>query len=185
MKSAGTALARSHCARAFGNETAGLQCENFGNAPPCASGEGRFFHLPFVQGDRTFKGMYAQCYGRPRDEDWPFLYDPWARSGPRTRTVTEVDQLLGDRTITFVGASDTAHVDNWIQCHLARAGLRKPKGCRWRHWGWAVLEADNCECKAGWGELIGCTSGPTEGYSVDAMLCAVDPHTESADPDAA
>ena len=62
--------------------------------------------------------------------------------------MSDVDAVLGERTITFVGASDTAHTENWVQCHLARAGLLQPKGCRWKHWGWATLHQDNCQCEA-------------------------------------
>lgn len=157
--------------------------QGYGAAPPCLGGDGLFFHAPHTGLDgRKIRGRYAQCHGRPRDEDWPFLHDPWARSlGRRTRTASEVDHLLGDRIVTFVGASDTAHFENWVQCHLARAGLRDSKGCRWRHWGWAVLGQDNCQCTADNDStdsadstqgLIGCSTNATEGYSLDAMLCA-------------
>uniref|UniRef100_A0A7S0E836 Uncharacterized protein n=1 Tax=Phaeocystis antarctica TaxID=33657 RepID=A0A7S0E836_9EUKA len=176
-----TAAARAQCTHAFPNGTNGLQCQSFGSTPPCVGGDGKFFATPFTGLHRrsglhgSIRGRYAQCYGRPRDEDWPFLHDPWARSGPQTRTVSDLDAVLGDRVITFVGASDTAHTMQWINCHLARVGLLQPKGCRWKHWGWAKLSEDNCQCEADTpGGMIGCSAAATQGYSLETMLNASD-----------
>jgi hypothetical protein len=43
-----TAAARAQCTQAFPSGATGLQCQNFGATPPCAAGDGMFFHQQFT-----------------------------------------------------------------------------------------------------------------------------------------
>jgi len=144
--------ARHTCARGISNTTAGIRCEQFGKVPPCINGGGRFFDVPLSEvpleppGTKRPAGTtsppehrrLAQCYARKRDEDWWMSYDPHARL-TRTRSVSDVARLLGERVVTLVGASDVAHLLRAVECHLARHELHDATSCRWRQWGWANL----------------------------------------------
>ena len=66
------AAARAQCTSAFPNGTTGLQCQSFGAAPPCLTGDGKFFHQPFTglnRPDVRFRASqsppYSMIFPRP------------------------------------------------------------------------------------------------------------------------
>ena len=179
--------ARRSCARGVSNSTVGIRCEPFGVVPPCISGGGKFFDVPLSEVMLEPPGVprravlplkhrrLAQCYARKRNEDWWMSHDPHALPiSTRTRSAADVNRLLGDRVVTLVGASDVEHLLRAIECHLARHDLHEATACRWKRWGWASLERDNCACQSQPAATIACTANASAGYSLEAMLNATD-----------
>ena len=189
----GVLEARASCAR-LSNTTKGIRCEPFGLTPPCIGGDGKFFDVSLdsvplappqarvplqahvrTHGRRSGYSHLAQCRARKRDEDWWMAYDPYAKaSRSHTRSVADVDSILGERIVALIGASDTSHTKRAIECHLARHDLWESKRCNWVHWGWAQLDEDNCGCSSGgWDRFVRCAAD-LKGGSLDVMLQTVD-----------
>jgi hypothetical protein len=163
-------LARAACeAAAF---TSGIACTPRGLYPPCIHPSGALFHKA---GGRK---NYGECSSRPTDADWPFVFEPHAVRTEDTRTVRDVVRLLKGRRVTIIGASDTAHLMEAINCALAATGLLQSHGCRFRHWGWESLTNDNCACV--WSSSSNpnatrpCSALAVEGYSFETMLANSD-----------
>mmetsp|Transcript_7990 Transcript_7990/g.20563 ORF Transcript_7990/g.20563 Transcript_7990/m.20563 type:complete len:274 (+) Transcript_7990:92-913(+) len=118
----------------------GLRCEPPGGGPPCVLEP--FFSR--VGNSSEHARNLAQCVARKRDEDWP-IYEPYARRTTATKTVVDVQGLLGGRSVTIIGASVAAQLRAAVHCALASAGLERDTS-RWQHWGWAMFARDNRGC---------------------------------------
>ncbi|KAJ1619235.1 hypothetical protein T492DRAFT_848715 [Pavlovales sp. CCMP2436] len=128
----------------------GLRCEPPGGGPPCVLEP--FFSR--VGNSSEHARNLAQCVARKRDEDWP-IYEPYARRTTATKTVVDVQGLLGGRSVTIIGASVAAQLRAAVHCALASAGLERDTS-RWQHWGWAMFARDN-RGLAGFTDRLNCT----------------------------
>ena len=139
----------------------GVSCEpaeGGGSAAPC-------LHEPFFHFAKGFETMseqefaahsdkkrngidpFVQCRIRRVgiDSDWPTVDTELERTAT-TKTIVDVMSLLGERTVTMIGASLVRQTLGAVQCQLEAGNLRRKHELQWRQWGWSTYSEDSKGC---------------------------------------
>eukprot|EP00898_Chlorokybus_atmophyticus_P001342 jgi/Chlat1/2208/Chrsp17S00190 len=93
-----------------------LQCER---SPPCIPME--FFHSAKM--DEPYENDYMECLARPRISDWP-TWDPYVEAADVDghTTMGQLAELVGNKTVLFIGDSVMYQTYYSLMCGLARSG---------------------------------------------------------------